>query len=83
MASLPTSAGPAAVTICNEIMFPRIVRERVAAGASYILNLANDGWMRSQEFAEHQLALAAVRAIEHRRPLGPEVRGTRASGVVV
>jgi len=66
---LDTVAGPAAVAICNEIMFPRIVRERVRAGAGYILNLANDGWMRSTEFAEHQLALAVARAIEHRRYL--------------
>jgi apolipoprotein N-acyltransferase len=85
IAPLPTMAGPAAVTICNEVMFPRIVRERVRQGASYILNLANDGWMRSHEFAEHQLALAAVRAVEFRRPLvrastsGPSAGCSRAS----
>ncbi len=66
-APLPTVAGRAAVTICNEVMFPRIVRERMGAGAAYLLNLANDGWMRSREFAEHQLALTTLRAIEQRR----------------
>lgn len=67
MAPLPTVAGQAAVTICNEVMFARIVRQRMLDGGGYLLNLANDGWMRSREFAEHQLALATLRSIEQRR----------------
>ncbi len=66
---LDTVAGSAAVAICNEIMFPDIVRHRVGDSAGYIVNLANDGWMRSREFAEHQLVLAVARAIEQRRYL--------------
>jgi len=66
-APLPTVAGKAAVTICNEVMFPHVVDAHMRGDADYILNLANDGWMLSREFAEHQLAIATARAIEQRR----------------
>jgi apolipoprotein N-acyltransferase len=69
VAALQTVAGRAGVAICNEIMFPDVVGRRVADGADFLLNLANDGWMRSDEFAEHQLVLAIARAIEQRRYL--------------
>ncbi len=64
---LPTVAGMAGVVICNEVMFPRIVSERVRVGADYIVNLANDSWIQDQEFAEHQFSIARLRAIENRR----------------
>ena len=66
---LPTEVGEAAVVICNEAMFPRLVRKRILRGAEYIVNLSNDGWMKSREFAEHQLAIAGMRAVESRRYL--------------
>lgn len=64
---LPTRAGRAAVAICNEAMFAHIVAERVAAGAELLINLSNESWVESAEFAEHQFNLVAIRAIEQRR----------------
>ena len=68
-ASLPTRLGPAAVAICNEAMLPEVVSRRVALGASYILNPSNDTWIPEPRFAEQQLDIVTVRAIEQRRPL--------------
>ncbi|RMF19621.1 MAG: apolipoprotein N-acyltransferase, partial [Deltaproteobacteria bacterium] len=64
---LPSAAGGAGVVICNEAMFPRVARKRVAAGAAYLVNLANDSWIPSREFAEHQFDMISMRAIELRR----------------
>ena len=66
-ALLPTAAGPAGVVICNEAMFPRVARRRVTDGAAFLINLANDSWIPSKEFAEHQFDIVAMRAIELRR----------------
>ncbi len=66
---LPTRAGAAGVVICNEAMFPRIVRRRVLEGAGFLVNLANDSWIPSREFAEHQFDTISMRAIEFRRYL--------------
>jgi apolipoprotein N-acyltransferase len=65
-AALPTRIGRAAITICNEAMFPEIVTARVREGVDYVVNLTNDTWIQSAEFAEHQLAIVAMRAVEHR-----------------
>jgi apolipoprotein N-acyltransferase len=68
-APVATRAGPAAVTICNEAMFPHIVTERVRQGAAYLVNLSNDTWIDSTEFAEQQLGIVSLRAVEQRRTL--------------
>lgn len=64
---LDSRIGEFAVTICNEAMFPEIVTARIRQGADYIVNLTNDSWIPSVEFAEHQLAIAVMRSVEHRR----------------
>jgi apolipoprotein N-acyltransferase len=64
---LPTDAGPASVVTCNEALFPRTVRERVADGGGYLVNLANDGWLGVHRYSDRVLDMVAVRAIEHRR----------------
>ena len=66
-APLPTVAGPAAVVTCNEALFPRTVRERVAEGGGYLVNLANDGWLGVHKYSERVLDMVALRSIEHRR----------------
>ena len=66
-APLPTVAGPAAVVTCNEALFPRTVRERVADGGGYLVNLANDGWLGVHKYSERVLDMVALRSIEHRR----------------
>jgi len=65
--TLPTPAGEAGIGICNEAMFPRIMRNRVHDSTAFLVNLSNDSWVRASEFGEHQLSIARMRAIEHRR----------------
>jgi len=66
---LPTRAGAAGILICNEAMFPRLARKRVAAGADYLVNLSNDTWVADPEFAMHQFQIVSLRAVETRRYL--------------
>lgn len=63
---LPTRAGPAGVLICNEALYPHVAGERMAAGASYLLNPSNDSWVPDAGFAEHQFDIVALRAVEQR-----------------
>lgn len=66
-APLPTRAGAAGVLICNESMFHELAAERVREGATLLINAAHDGWIPAAEYAEQQLQLARLRAIEQRR----------------
>ena len=65
-APLPTTAGPAGVTICNEAMFPEIAAARVRAGATYLLDPANDTWMTAK-FSAQQFDIVRLRTVEQRR----------------
>lgn len=64
---LPTRIGAAGVVICNEAMFPRVVAERVRAGAELLVNLSNDSWLGDRQFSLQALDMARLRAIEQRR----------------
>jgi apolipoprotein N-acyltransferase len=64
---LPTVAGPAAVVVCNEAMLPEVVSERVGQGAAWIFNPSNDTWIPESRFAEQQLDIVTLRAVEQRR----------------
>ncbi len=66
-APLPTVAGKAGILICNEAMFPRIVVGRMRDRVDVLINLSNDSWVASREFAEHQFNMVSLRAVEHRR----------------
>jgi apolipoprotein N-acyltransferase len=66
-APLPTRAGTAGVVICNEVMLPEVVAERVAAGAEYLVNPSNDSWISDPKYTDQQLDMARLRAIEQRR----------------
>src|SRR5213592_1074245 len=66
---LPTAAGTAGVMICNEAMFPQMSAARVRAGASYLVNLANDTWVDDPKFAAIVFDTVALRAVEQRRYL--------------
>jgi apolipoprotein N-acyltransferase len=66
---LPTAAGRAGVVICNEAMFPELVRARVRQGADYLLTLTNDTWLASAQFARMHADMAVWRAVEQRRSL--------------
>ncbi len=64
---LPTRAGRAGVVVCNEVMLPEVVAQRVADGAEFLLNPSNDSWIDHPSYIAQQLDLARVRAIEQRR----------------
>lgn len=63
---LPTRAGDAGVLICNEALLPHFATERMAEGASYLINPSNDSWVADPGFAEQQLDMVALRAVEQR-----------------
>ena len=66
---LPSAVGRLGPLICYEIIFPRLTRNLVHAGAELLINLANDGWLdRSGLGASAQhLSMTVFRAIESRR----------------
>ena len=64
---VPTRAGPAGILICNETMLPEAARERVARGATYLVNPSNDSWITDPKYVEQQLDIAQLRAVEQRR----------------
>lgn len=66
---LETRLGAAGLLVCVEAMFPEAAAARVQAGAEILVNPSNDGWVADAGFAEHMLAVVALRAIEQRRYL--------------
>lgn len=63
---LPTRAGAAGVLICNEALLPQFAAERMAEGASYLINPSNDSWVADAGFAEQNFDIVALRAVEQR-----------------
>ena len=68
-ALLPSRAGMLGSIVCNEAMYPEDAVARVRAGAEVLVNLSNDSYVAGNEFAENQLRIATLRAIEQRRYL--------------
>ena len=66
---LPTAAGRAGVMICNEAMSQQTSAARVRAGASYLVNLANDTWVGDPKFGAIVFDTVTLRAVEQRRYL--------------
>ena len=64
---LPSVAGRAGVVVCNEAMFPEPVSERVAAGAEFLVNPANDSWFGSLKYSLQAFDIVRLRAIEQHR----------------
>ena len=54
--------------VCAEVLFPGVARELARGGAEILANPSNDAWLVPAA-ADHMLHLAALRAIENRRPL--------------
>lgn len=50
--------------ICVEAVYPALAREAVRAGATLVLNLTNDGWIRREGGARQHAQQALFRAIE-------------------
>jgi apolipoprotein N-acyltransferase len=63
---LQTRAGRAGILVCNEGMLPQFAAERVAAGAEYLVNPSNDGWIPHPSYLGQQFDMVALRAIEQR-----------------
>ncbi len=53
--------------ICYEIIFPGLVRERVASGANLLVNISNDAWFGKTSAPEQHLHLSVLRAVEQGR----------------
>ena len=66
---LSSRMGGVGVLLCGEVMFGRHAREAVRLGARILSNPANDSWFGSESAARMQLDVAAMRAVETRRPL--------------
>jgi apolipoprotein N-acyltransferase len=65
--TLASRAGTLGVAICNEAMLPEVVSRRVADGAAVLVNPSNDTWIPEPRFAELQLDIVRMRAVEQRR----------------
>lgn len=53
--------------ICYEIIFPGLVRDRVAQGANLLVNISNDAWFGETSAPEQHLHLSVLRAVEQNR----------------
>jgi apolipoprotein N-acyltransferase len=66
---LPDPGISLAALICFEDTLGDLARRFVLGGAQVFVNVTNDGWFGQTPAAEQQLANAALRAVENRRPL--------------
>jgi len=57
------------VSICSEAIDARPIREQVRPGATFLVNVANDGWFDGRPAVEQHAVAAALRAVENRRAL--------------
>ena len=55
--------------ICYESIFPELSRQAVQAGARFLVNITNDLWFGDTPAPGQHLQMAAVRAVELRKPL--------------
>lgn len=62
---LTTPRGDAAVAICFELIFPDLVRKRMA-DAAYLVTVTNDAWFGHSAALEQHFANAVFRAVENR-----------------
>jgi len=67
MRLLDTVIGPVGVTICNEGFFPELAAAQARAGATVLVNLANDSWLGAPKFSEPAFDMVTLRAVEQRR----------------
>lgn len=52
--------------ICYEAIFPEISRDIARKGATFTVNISNDGWFKSSGELDQVLAMARFRSIENR-----------------
>lgn len=66
------------VMICFEATYPEFARALTRGGAGLLVNISNDVWLTGaggMAAAEQHLAMAAIRAVENRRPLARATMG--------
>ncbi len=61
--------GPYAALICFESVFPDLVRKFVLKGATFLVNITNDGWYGFTPGAYQHAGMCVMRAIENRVPV--------------
>lgn len=67
---LPQSLwGPMGVSICSEIVYPRLLAREVRKGATILINLSNLAWFHNSALNKQVLAAAVFRAVENGRYL--------------
>jgi apolipoprotein N-acyltransferase len=59
----------AGLLICMEALYPQLGRELVELGATFLVNLSNDGWYRGHGAARQHLEQVRFRAIETGLPV--------------
>ncbi|MCP4716428.1 MAG: apolipoprotein N-acyltransferase, partial [Deltaproteobacteria bacterium] len=64
-----TPAGRAAVLICFEVIFSRLARDAVSAGADYLVIISNDAWFGKTSAHYQHFSMAVFTAVGFRRPL--------------
>lgn len=72
---------PFGLSICYEIIFPRIVRGQVRQGATFLATITNDAWYGTTSAPYQHFAMARLRAVENRRWL-VRAANTGVSGVI-
>jgi len=63
------AGAPMAASVCYEAIFPAILREDVASGAGWLVNVTNDAWFGDTVAPRQHLAMARLRCVEFRRPM--------------
>lgn len=61
------------ILVCYETIFPELAQQRVAEGATVLVNISNDAWFGATSAPEQHLQLSALRAVEQGRYV---LRGT-------
>ena len=54
--------------ICWEVVFPQLIRQFVKKGATFMVNLTNEGWFGDTSAPHQMVAIVVFRAVENRVP---------------
>lgn len=65
--SFQTSNGDVGISICFEILYPKLIRRSVKLGAEFLVNISNDAWFGRSTMPYTHLNASRLRAIENRR----------------
>lgn len=61
--------GPMGVSICSEIVYPRMISHEVRKGATILVNISNLAWFHNSSLNKQVLAASILRAVENGRYL--------------